>query len=197
MCWWWHTTHVNILNSTLNNTTNVVDVVFASTLNSPTLQSHNMGKRKWNINTSTTIWLPCWIFYRGDQILKGWIFTFTSKQIHIFMEMITMFYHKGVYVANERGHNLLNEATMRNITRKIVCTKIICKERKLLFLKAMYDSYLKVENIINNNSCWCSLHHACGIYTILTILMPTTTRFIDSITKWLPWRCRNPSTLKN
>ena len=36
-----------------------------------------------------------------------------------------MFYHKGVYVANERSHDILNEATMRNIIQKVVFNKIM------------------------------------------------------------------------
>ena len=99
MCWWWHTTHVNILKPTLNNNTNIVDVVFTIMVNSPTLQTHIIGKRKWNVNTSTTFPLLRMIFRKGDQSLKCGEFSFTSNQRHTLMEMITMFYHKGVYIA--------------------------------------------------------------------------------------------------
>jgi hypothetical protein len=54
---------------------------------------------------------------------------------------------------NERGHDLLNKETMGNIIRKTACNKILFKERNLVILEAMYDPYLQVKNIINNNGC--------------------------------------------
>ena len=84
---------------------------------------------------------------------------------------------------NVRGHDLLNESPMRNIIRKTVCNKIVCKERNLFILKVMYDLYLEAQNIINTNGCWCSLHYACAIPTILTILKAMHRRHTDSITK--------------
>ena len=137
ICWWWYTTHVNILKSTLNNNTNIVYVLFATTLNLPTLH-HIMVKRKWNVNTSFTLQILGLIICKGDQTLECLGFTFTSKQRHIIMEMIIMFYNKGVYVANERGHCLWNNATMKIIIKLIACNKIMCKESKPFILKAMY-----------------------------------------------------------
>ena len=76
-----------------------MDVVFATMLNSPTLQTHIMGKKKWIVNTSFIFWLSSMISRQGDQFLKCEGFSFTSNQRLTLMQMMTMFYHKSVYIA--------------------------------------------------------------------------------------------------
>ena len=148
-----------------------------------TLQTHIMGKRKWNAQTLTTFSLLRLIFRKGDQSLKCGGFSFTSNpKTYINGDDHHVLPQRCLH-CNERGHDLLNKAPMRNIITKIICNKIMCKEKKLFILKAMYDPYLTVKNIINTNACWCGLHYPHAILTILTISMAMPNRHIDYITK--------------
>lgn len=114
-------------------------------------------------------------------ILEVWgIFLYIQSKTYINADDDHVLPQKCLH-CNVRGHDFLNKAPLRNIIRKIVCNKIMCKERKLFFLKVMYDLYLAANNIINTNGCWCSLHYACAILTILKAAMPR--RHTDSITK--------------